>query len=90
MAATPQRLVLATRNPHKLREFERILGPVVDALPESVELPPETGATFTENALPKARTAAQQTGRPAIADDSGIEAEALGVRPESVRRGTRD
>ncbi len=44
-------------------------------------LPPEDGATFTENALPKARTAASATGRAAIADDSGIEAAALGGRP---------
>jgi XTP/dITP diphosphohydrolase len=81
MAATPQRLVLATRNPHKLREFERLLGPILDPLPEHIELPPETGATFTDNALPKARAAARATGRPAIADDSGIEAEALNGAP---------
>jgi XTP/dITP diphosphohydrolase len=81
MAATPQRLVLATRNPRKLREFERLLGPIVDPLPERIELPPETGETFTDNALPKARAAAQATGRAAIADDSGIEAEALNGAP---------
>ena len=44
-------------------------------------LPPEDGETFADNALPKARTAAQATGRPSIADDSGIEAEALGGAP---------
>jgi XTP/dITP diphosphohydrolase len=81
MAATPQRLVLATRNPHKLKEFERLLGPIVDPLPEHIELPPETGETFTDNALPKARAAARATGRAAIADDSGIEAEALNGAP---------
>jgi XTP/dITP diphosphohydrolase len=77
-------LVLATRNPHKLREFERLLEPAgiaVEPLPEGIELPPEDGRTFIENALPKARTAAAATGSPAIADDSGIEAEALGGAP---------
>jgi XTP/dITP diphosphohydrolase len=77
-------LVLATRNAHKLREFKRLLEPsgvAVEALPPEVELPPETGATFADNALPKARAAAAATGRPAFADDSGIEAEALGGAP---------
>lgn len=50
-------------------------------LPDGIELPPETGETFAENALTKARVAAAATGRPAIADDSGIEAEALGGAP---------
>jgi XTP/dITP diphosphohydrolase len=80
----PASLVLATRNPHKLREFERLLAPAAVAvvpLPDGVELPPEDGDTFQDNALPKARSAAAHTGRPAIADDSGIEAEALGGRP---------
>lgn len=79
-----QTLVLATRNPHKLREMERLLGPAgitVLPLPADVELPPETGNTFSENALPKARAAARGTGQPSIADDSGIEAEALGGAP---------
>jgi XTP/dITP diphosphohydrolase len=75
-------LVLATRNAHKLREFEPLLAPHrVLALPDEVELPPETGDTFAENALGKARAAATATGRVAIADDSGIEATALGGRP---------
>ncbi len=77
-------LVLATRNRHKVREIERLLAPAqiaVEPLPGEIALPPETGATFAENALPKARTAAAATGRPAIADDSGIEAEALGGAP---------
>jgi XTP/dITP diphosphohydrolase len=77
-------LVLATRNPHKLREFARLLAPAgidVEQLPEGIELPPEDGNTFVENALPKARVAAAATGRPAIGDDSGIEAEALGGAP---------
>jgi len=76
--------VLATRNPHKLREFERLLAPAgiaVEPLPDGIELPPEDGETFAENALPKARAAATATGRPAIADDSGIEAAALEGAP---------
>jgi XTP/dITP diphosphohydrolase len=80
----PRSLVLATRNPHKIREFTRLLEPagiVVEPLPDGVELPPEVGETFADNALPKARTAAAATSRVAIADDSGIEADALGGRP---------
>jgi XTP/dITP diphosphohydrolase len=76
------RLVLATRNPHKLREFARLLpGHELAPLPDGVELPPETGTTFEENALAKARAAAAATGEPAIADDSGIEAAALDGGP---------
>ena len=77
-------LVLATRNPHKVTELARLLEPAdvaVEPLPSEVELPPETGETFADNALIKARAAAAGTGRPAIADDSGIEAEALGGAP---------
>jgi XTP/dITP diphosphohydrolase len=75
-------LVLATRNPHKVREFGGLLeGLDVVALPAAVELPPETGETFAENALGKARAAAAATGGPAIADDSGIESAALGGAP---------
>jgi XTP/dITP diphosphohydrolase len=76
------RLVLSTRNPHKVRELNVLLAPhEVLPLPDEVELPPETGTTFAENAFIKARTAARATGMPAIADDSGIEAAALGGRP---------
>jgi XTP/dITP diphosphohydrolase len=75
-------LILATRNPHKLREFERLLAVTeLEPLPDAVELPPETGETFTENALGKARAAAAATGRAAVADDSGIAADALDGRP---------
>ena len=75
-------LVLSTRNPHKLRELEPLLAPhTVVPLPDDVELPPETGETFAENAIGKAVAAAEATGRPAIADDSGIAAAALGGRP---------
>src|SRR3984957_16246051 len=80
----PTSLLLSTRNPHKVREFHRLFaagGISVDPLPEDVELPPEDGETFADNALPKARAAAAATGRIAIADDSGIEAAALGGRP---------
>ena len=76
------RLVLATRNPHKLRELSALMRPhTVDPLPDEIELPPETGTTFADNALGKARAAAAATGRPAIADDSGIEAAALNGAP---------
>jgi XTP/dITP diphosphohydrolase len=78
----PPRLVVATRNEHKLRELAQILtGVELVPLPDDVELPPETGRTFAANALVKARTAQVATGTPAIADDSGIEAAALGGRP---------
>ncbi|MGI8505555.1 MAG: non-canonical purine NTP pyrophosphatase [Solirubrobacteraceae bacterium] len=80
----PTSLVLATRNPHKRREFARLLAPAavsVQPIPDGIELPPEDGETFESNALPKARAAAAATGRAAIADDSGIEATALDGRP---------
>jgi XTP/dITP diphosphohydrolase len=76
------RLLLATRNEHKRREFARLLpGFQVDVLPDEVILPPEDGDTFEANALGKARAAAFATGRASIADDSGIEAAALGGVP---------
>ena len=76
------RLVLATRNDHKLRELQGLLpGCELTPLPPEVELPPETGDTFAANAIVKAEAAAQATGLPAIADDSGIEAAALGGAP---------
>jgi len=76
------RLVLATRNAHKLRELEPLLAPhELVLLPEEVDLPPETGENFVENALIKARAAAKATGHAAVADDSGIAAAALGGRP---------
>jgi XTP/dITP diphosphohydrolase len=76
------KLVLATRNQHKLREFTRLLpGHELVPLPDDVALPPEDGESFSENAAGKAVAAAQSTGMPAIADDSGIEAYALGGAP---------
>ena len=75
-------LVLSTRNDHKLREFAGLLpGFEVLPLPDDVVLPPETGSTFAENALGKARAAATATGKPSIADDSGISAHVLGGAP---------
>jgi XTP/dITP diphosphohydrolase len=81
-----QRVLLATRNDAKLAELRRIvaaLGVDVVGLADvpAYEEAPETGATFAENALVKARAAAAATGGPAIADDSGIESAALGGRP---------
>jgi len=80
---TPQ-LVLATHNAHKVEELRRILGARLDGIeligydgPEPVE----DGDTFAANALIKARAAAAFTGLPAIADDSGISAAALGGAP---------
>ena len=78
------RLVLATHNAHKVEELRRILGPSLDGIellaydgPEPVE----DGDTFEANALIKARAAAEQSGLPAIADDSGIAVAALGGEP---------
>ena len=89
----PSRLVVATRNAHKLHELEQILGGVeLLELPAEVELPPEVAGTFEGNALAKARAASAATGMPAIADDSGIAAAALGGAPgvQSARYAGRD
>jgi len=77
------KLLLATHNEDKRREFARLFvgSCEMDALPAAVSLPREDGETFAENALGKARAAAQATGRVSIADDSGIEAAALGGAP---------
>jgi XTP/dITP diphosphohydrolase len=80
-----RRVVLATGNSGKLRQFSELLeGTGITLLRQSdfgIEPPEETGSTFLENALIKARNAARITGLPAIADDSGIEVDALGGRP---------
>jgi XTP/dITP diphosphohydrolase len=85
VAAVQMRVVLASSNPGKLREFSELLaGKGFELTRQSdfgIEPPPETGATFLENALIKARNAARRTGLPAIADDSGIEVDALGGAP---------
>ena len=76
------RLIAATRNDHKLRELEQILdGFELVPLPPGVELPPEDGETFEANALEKARATRSACGEAALADDSGIVADALGARP---------
>ena len=75
-------LILATRNDDKLREFQWLLPRVaIEPLPDHVELPPETGDSYVANARIKARAGAEATGRPCFADDSGVEAEALGGAP---------
>lgn len=80
-----KKIVLASGNAGKLREFQQLLsGCGFDVLPQSdffsasVE---ETGLTFVENAILKARYACEKTGLPALADDSGIEVDALNGRP---------
>jgi XTP/dITP diphosphohydrolase len=76
------RLLLATHNEHKRRELGRLLPDhEIALLPDAVELPPEDGETFAENALGKARAASAATSEVTIADDSGIEAAALGGAP---------
>jgi XTP/dITP diphosphohydrolase len=81
----PARLVIATANPGKLREFQALLAglPFVPVSQSAlgVASPAETGATFRSNALLKARHAAAATGAAAIADDSGLEVDALGGGP---------
>ena len=80
-----QRLVLASNNPGKLREFAEMLAPLaIEVLPQAqlgVSEAEEPFLTFVENALAKARHAARHCGLPALADDSGICANALGGRP---------
>lgn len=75
-------MILSTRNDHKVRELGEILpGVELRALPAEVELPPETGTTFEENALIKARAAREATGEVVLADDSGLEVDALDGAP---------
>lgn len=80
-----QRVVLATNNPGKAREFNVLLADCgYEVVPQSVfnvESVEETGLSFVENAILKARHAARCTGLPAIADDSGIEVDALHGAP---------
>lgn len=88
------RVVLATTNPDKVREIRALLdGVAIDVVGldrfEAIEPPEETGATFEDNAALKARYYAAATGLPAIAEDSGLEIDALGGQPgvESARFG---
>ena len=84
------RLILATHNPHKVRELADILSPLIGGFsPEMIvgaeglglEEPVEDGVSFTENALSKARVVAQRTGLPTVADDSGLCVDILGGAP---------
>ena len=77
------RVVLASRNAGKIAELSRILGGGYElvGLPEEAPEVPETGETFTENALIKARAAVAFTGLPAVADDSGLVVDALNGMP---------
>lgn len=79
------RVVLASGNQGKLHELSSLLGPLGYDLVGQAELGiaagPETGATFIENALQKARYASSQAGLPAIADDSGLVVDGLGGAP---------
>ncbi len=79
------RIVIATHNAGKLREMRELLAPYGVEAVSAGELglgePEETGADFAENALIKARAAAQAANLPAFADDSGLCVEALGGAP---------
>ncbi len=80
-----KKIVLASNNQGKVREINQILAERdINVLPQSefnVDEAEETGLTFVENAIFKARNAAEQSGLPAIADDSGIEVDALNGEP---------
>lgn len=78
------KVVVGTRNAHKIAELTRILSPALpdlELVPAQGPGPEETGDSFYANALIKARAAHEATGMPAIADDSGIEVEALDGAP---------
>ncbi len=79
-------LLLATHNPGKVKDFQRLLGPSGLVLHGAGDLPEpeETGATFIENARLKARAAVAATGRAALADDSGLEVKGLDGAPGVV------
>ena len=79
-----KKIILATGNPGKVRELNAMLEGHYQAVSQKdmqVKEVPETGSSFVENALIKARNAASQTQLPALADDSGLEVEALDGRP---------
>jgi XTP/dITP diphosphohydrolase len=87
--SSPATLVLATRNQGKIREFRRILDAIsngainlvgLEEFPQTTDVE-ETGSTFKENALLKARSICAETGLPAIADDSGLCVDALDGAP---------
>jgi XTP/dITP diphosphohydrolase len=89
-------LVFATGNAHKAAEAQQILRgrmPGVNVLTFDGESPVESGTSFLENALIKARAAHKATGKPAFADDSGISVEVMGGAPgifSAIWSGTRD
>ena len=79
-----KKLILATSNPGKVRELNAMLGGIIEVISQQtmgVDEVLETGLTFVENALIKARNAARQTGLPALADDSGLVVDALNGAP---------
>ncbi|MEW6563432.1 MAG: RdgB/HAM1 family non-canonical purine NTP pyrophosphatase [Pseudomonadota bacterium] len=80
-----QKLVLASNNPGKLREFQRLLAPLgIEVLTQAelgISEAEEPHCTFVENALAKARHVSRESGLPALADDSGICVDALGGLP---------
>ncbi len=79
-----ERWIVATANPHKVEELAALFagGPVeLEPLPAGLVLPEETGHTFLANARLKARAVVAATGRPALADDSGLEVVAIGGDP---------
>lgn len=84
---SPEPIVLASGNPKKLREMREIMGAIgveilsLDDLGVPLTEPEETGTTFEENARIKAVSYAEQTGRLCLADDSGLEVDALGGEP---------
>jgi XTP/dITP diphosphohydrolase len=86
MSDETRRWILATANPHKVRELSDILAAAgadvaLEPLPEGVAMPEETGTTFLANARLKARAVLAATGHAALADDSGLEVDALGGEP---------
>ena len=87
MAGEARRLLVATRSEHKLRELRQLLGVPGDVAllsPDDAGIegePDETGATFETNAAIKARYYASRSGLPTLADDSGLEVDALGGAP---------
>jgi len=81
----PKKIILASNNPGKLREIQAVLGEeryqIIQQSEFDVSEVAESGTTFVENAIIKARHASQHTGMPALADDSGIEVDALQSAP---------
>ncbi len=79
-----KKIILASNNKGKIREFSTMLKGIFEVISmgdRGVEEVPETGLTFVENALIKARNASEQSGLPALADDSGIVVDALEGKP---------